>query len=821
MPDSDAPTPEATAPLPPSLSAAMLRWRCDPSTLGFASTAELEPMPGIIGQADAIEALRFGLEIDAPGQHIFVRGLKGTGRLTTVKQLLEDIQPQARRAPDRVYVHNFEHPDRPRLLTLPRGSGMLFCDKLGELRSYILHELGRALDSELIISRRKQIERRGLDNIKALTEPLERELTEAGLALVMRDADGTVTPMLMPLIEGKPVPPERYAELVEAGEVSNADFEQLRTRSSAASERVDAVFRQIAELQRKVRVEVREMVKREAQALLDVATAELREAFPDPDVHAWLDTLGHDLVQRRLPEFEQIESFAPLYEANALSCHAADERSPVIVESVATVSSLVGSVDVALTPDGLARADHGSIRAGSLVRADGGVLVLEAAELLSHKGAWSAIVRTLRSGRVELIPPELPMLVPGPSLKPDPVPVNVKVVMLGDAQLYYLLDQLDNDFPHLFKVLADFDELIPRTPDSVQLYARVLTRIAHQEQLPAFSAAAVAELAEHGARVASMRDKLTARISRLADIAREAAYLARKQGAEVSVSGEHVREAVRRTKRRGDGPARRFRELVADGRIRVAVDGWTLGQINGLAVMQAGPLTYGFPTRITATISTGSGGTINIEREAQLSGSIHTKGFYILNGLLRYLLRSEHPLSFEASVAFEQSYGGIDGDSASGAEIVCLLSALCNLPIRQDLAMTGAIDQLGNILPIGAVNEKIEGFFDTCRERGDGLTGRQGVVIPSANVGDLMLRHDVVEACRRGEFHVWSVSRVHEAISLFFGKPAGERDEASGFYAEGTILHAAVMNAFMLWQQAQANPSDFELIESESETAPN
>jgi predicted ATP-dependent protease len=442
------------------------------------------------------------------------------------------------------------------------------------------------------------------------------------------------------------------------------------------------------------------------------------------------------------------------------------------------------------------------------------VLVLEATEVLSQPGAWSALVRTLRSGFVELVMPELPVLVPITSLEPEPIPVEVKVVLLGDAHLYYLLDQLDNDFPHLFKVLADFDELIPRTADSVGLYARVFTRIAAEERLPAFSCTAIAELAEHGARVASVSGKLTARVGRLADIAREAAFLARKQAAadaSVEVTGEHVREAVRRTKRRGDLPARRFREMVAGGRIRIGTEGLAVGQINGLAVIQAGPLTYGFPTRITATVGAGVGGTVNIEREAQLSGAIHTKSFFILGGLLRQLLRSEHPLAFDASIAFEQSYGGIDGDSASGAEIVCLLSALVNEPIRQDLAMTGAIDQLGNILPIGAVNEKIEGYFDTCKNAG--LTGTQGVVIPAVNVGDLMLRHDVVEACERGEFNVWAVARIHDAVALYFGRPAGERDLATGFYPEGSVLHAAVMSAFLLWQRAQAKPEDFELVE--------
>jgi predicted ATP-dependent protease len=791
-----------------------LRWRCDPSSLGFSSTAELECVAGVLGQDDAVDALRFGLEIHAPGQNIYVRGLKGTGRLTTVRRLLEDIRPQSPPAPDHLYVHDFEHPDRPRLLTVERGRGELLCEKVGELRRYITKDLGNALTGELVTARRKQLEQDKLAEVRATTEPLEADLAAAGLALVMRDVGGVAHPMILPLYEGKPVPPDHIPELIKEGVFTSEQLEELERRSEAVSDRVAAVFHEVGLMQRDLRQKVRAMFQAEAESLLGEATRELRELFSQPRLHEWLDALIHDLVHRRLAELDQIEKFATLYEVNPLSCHAAEESSPVIVETVGSMRSLLGTIDVVATPDGLARVDHTCVRAGSLVQADGGVLVLEAVELLSQPGAWSALVRTLRSGKVELILPE--RVIPVPSLKPEPVPVNVKVVLLGDSQLYYALDQLDNDFPHLFKVLADFDEMLPRTSKSVDLYARVLTRIADEEKLPPFAATAVAELAEHGARIAAARGKLTARFGRLADLAREAAFLARKQAedeSECRVEGEHVREAVRRTKRRGDLPARRFRELVADGRIRIVTEGLAVGQINGLAVMSAGPLTYGFPTRVTATLGTGVGGTINIERESELSGSIHTKGFFILGGLLRQLLRSEHPISFEASIAFEQSYGGIDGDSASGAEFVCLLSALTDLPIRQDLAMTGAIDQLGNVLPIGAVNEKIEGFYDTCKAHG--FNGKQGVVIPAANLGDLMLRHDVLEACERGEFHVFAAANIRDALSLFFDLPAGERDVESGFYPEGSVLHRAVMSSFALWQRAEAKPEDFELVESE------
>jgi ATP-dependent Lon protease len=408
------------------------------------------------------------------------------------------------------------------------------------------------------------------------------------------------------------------------------------------------------------------------------------------------------------------------------------------------------------------------------------------------------LVRTLRSGRLEIVPPEMSYPWLSPTLKPEPIDVSVKVVLMGDAGLFYMLDAFDDDFGNLFKVLVDFDTVIPRDAEGVGHYASVLARIAREESLPPFDRSAVAALVEHGARIAAKGSKLTARFGRVADIAREGAFIAGKARRD-SVTGDDIRAAIGRTKRRADLPSRRFRELLADGTICVQTSGTAVGQINGLAVLQAGPLTFGFPARITATIGPGTAGVINIEREAALSGAIHTKGFYILGGLLRRLLKTDHPLAFDASVAFEQSYGGIDGDSASGAEICCLLSALTELPLRQSLAMTGAIDQIGHLLAVGAVNEKIEGFFDTCCDAGtiDGA----GVIVPRSNADDLMLRHDVVEACTEGRFHVYAVATVHEALELLTGMPPGARDER-GDYPEGSVLALALARANEYWLKA-------------------
>jgi predicted ATP-dependent protease len=791
-------------PSPSPLPASALRWRCDPQSLGFTVTDELDPLEGIVGQDDAVEALRFGLEIDAPGQNVYVRGLRGTGRLSLVRRLLEEIRPAARPSPDYCYVHDFDTPDRPKLLTLERGRGEAFRDRIAELGEFIARDLAPALDNELLERQRSALERAAHARVSALTGPLEAELEKSGLALAMVRTDAITHPVVLPIIEGEPASPERIATLKSEGKIDDDDLARWAEQIDAATPRIDETFKQVGKLQRELRKAARELVQRHARGVLESAVSDIRTEFGSQAVDAFLDAIVHDVVSHRLGALDSAEAFLEQYRVNLLVCHRPDDPSPVIVENAPSVRTLLGTIDATFGPEGNASADHMAIHAGSLLRADGGVLVLEAMELLSQPGAWAALVRTLRSGRVELVPPDLPVPWVAPSLKPEPIEVNVKVVLLGEAGLYHLLDQQDSDFPTLFKVLADFDSTLPRSPEGVALYAGVLARIIREESLRPFEASGVAALAEHGARVASARNKLTARFGRLADIAREASYLASKNEAD-RVTEAHVVEAVRRTKRRADGPARRFRELVTSGAIRISTSGGVVGQINGLAVINAGPLTYGFPTRITATIGPGTRGAINIERESHLSGAIHTKSFYILGGLLRHLLPTDHALTFDASIAFEQSYGGIDGDSASAAEVVCLLSALTRLPIAQGLAMTGAIDQLGNVLPVGAVDEKVEGFYDTCRERG--LTGEQGVVVPAANVGDLMLRRDLVEACERGEFHVWSVDTIHDAITLFLGRPAGHREEGED-YADGTVLHRAMQAARNLWQRASAQRSN-------------
>ena len=814
-PTADAQDVKRVAPLPLPIDA--LRWYCPPEDLPFETTADVQPAVGVVGQQGAVDALRFGLEIHAPGQNIFVRGLEGTGRMTLVRRLMQDIRLTCPDTKDRCYVCNFAQPDRPRLITLPRGKGPAFRKRIDRLSKFVRTDLAKALSSDAMRARWSAIERRNQKDIQALIEPFEQSLRDAGLALVSFQAGPVVQAAIVPAIDGKPVPPEELEQMRSAGQVTDEQMAEFRKRQESFSEQLADITTKVNEIRRNHADTLQDMRQKAARSLILEPVRNIERDFPQPEVHKFLHELIEDALTRPLEELAEDAELARLHQVNVLVTRTDTDECPIAVENTPTMVNLLGTIDRRNGPREAPTSDHLMIRAGSLLRADGGFLILEGREVLREPGAWRVLVRTLRTGRLEIVPPEMSGPWFGPSLKPDSIEIDVKVILIGGDDTYYMLDEYDPDFPHLFKVLADFDTVIPKTAQGAQDYAAVLARIVQDEDLLPFDRSGVAALVEHGARIASRHGKLTARFSRIADIAREASFFAKGQNGKL-VDGKHVRIAVARTKRRADLPSRRFRELLSDGTIRVQTFGRVVGQVNGLAVLQAGPLTYGFPARITATIGPGTAGVINIDTEAALSGAIHTKGFYILRGLLRHLLRTFHPLTYHASVAFEQSYGYIDGDSASCAEMCCLLSALTDVPLRQDLAITGAIDQHGHVQPIGGVNEKIEGFFDTCQDVG--MTGTQGVIVPQANAGDLMLREDVVEACRAGTFRVYAVDSVHQALELLSDMPAGTLD-VSGAYPDNTLLGLAVQRAFEYWVRASrsADSLEFEEVEEDEEPA--
>ncbi len=782
---------------------AELRWRCQRSDFDADSTLQIEPATGVVGQDTAVEALRFGLDISGPGQNIFVRGLTGTGRLTLVRRVLEGMTLECPLTKDRCYVHNFSQPERPRLITLPPKRGQDFRRRIDRLIEFIRNDLPTALSSEGINARRRNIEQTTQESLKELVSPLESQLQEAGFTMVSLGAGPVSQTAIFPVIDDRAVAPEEFEQMHARGEIADALYKEKRDLNV----KFEPMLADLGSKVNKLRAEHEEAIERiladSASAILKDIVGGIKENFNQQEVATFLDEVVDDIVQDRLGSLGEDHEFTRLYRVNVVTEQHGDSACPIITENVPTLRNLIGAVDFDYESTEEARPTHMGIRAGSLLRADGGFLIIEAREILEEPDAWKVLKRTVRSGKLEVIPADNVFPGSAPMIKPEAIDVVVKIVMIGSPETYYALDSFDPEFPHLFKVLADFDDLIPRNEAGIKHYAAVISRFARDEKLLPFEWTAIAALVEQGARIAAMKDKLSARFGRVADIARESALRASQRNAD-AVTGSDVMQAIQHAKNRADLPARRFREFIKDGTIRVLTKGAVVGQLNGLAVIQAGPMVYGFPTRITATIGPGAAGVINIDREAALSGAIHTKGFYILGGLLRGLLRTGHPLAFEASVAFEQSYGAIDGDSASGAEICCLLSALTNIPLRQDVAMTGAIDQQGNILSVGAINEKIEGFFDICQDAG--MTGTQGVIIPKTNVGDLMLRHDVTEACEAGKFSVYSVSSIPQALEILANMEAGQRD-SQGLFPKGSLLHIAVERATDYWRDA-SSPAD-------------
>jgi predicted ATP-dependent protease len=772
-----------------------LRWQCPASCVDFATTAEVPPAEGIVGQEKATEALRFGLSIDAPGQNVYVRGLTGSGRLTLVRDLLRTVQPGTPEGQDRCYVHGFTVPDQPRLLTLPPGTGPALAERLEELVRFVVEDLPDLVNTDSLRVRTHEVEAAANREAEAASAPFDQALGAAGLALVGIESEDGTQPAIVSVVDGEPITFDDLEERVEAGKFDAREAEQRKVDAARLEVQLESVSAQVVRIRRRAQRNVRRLVQQEVLRVMRDAVADIRRAWPQ--TNGWLEELLQDVV-RHHPSFEEHPELADRYKVNVLVSRVPGAPRPVLIENVPTVQNLLGSIDA--PTEGAAAPRHLGIHAGSMLQADGGTLILTARDVLAEPQAWSALMRTLRTGEIELSPQELAAsTMRAPGVKPEPIPVKVKVVMVGEPDVWYALSEADPDFAYLFKVLVDFDDVIPRDPRGIALYAGVISRIARDEGLPPFTSTAVGALVEHGAREAAAAEKLTARFGRVMDAAREAAFLARSRGVKV-VDRDDVDQAVVAATRRADLPGRKFRDGVARGQIQIRTRGEAVGEVNGIAVVQAGLVAQGFPTRITATAGPGSSGTVHVEREAELSGNIHTKGFLILRGLLRYLLPS-WPLAFDASITHEQSYGGIDGDSASGAEFCCLLSALTLLPVRQSIAMTGAIDQHGNVLQVGAVNEKIEGFFDVCAVRG--LGPGSGVIVPKSNAGDLQLRREVANACRAERFAVWSVSRIEEAVELLFGLPAGEAD-AEGRYPEGTVFARAASRAELLWRASQA-----------------
>jgi lon-related putative ATP-dependent protease len=754
-----------TGPLPPE----RLRRRCDPARLGFATTAEVEGEREPLGQARALEAIALGIGMRREGYNLFAMGPEGLGRHTLVRARLEAQAATLPAPPDWCYVFNFEVPHRPRALRLPSGRAGAFKAAMARLVEDLSAAIAAAFETDEYRDRHQGIEAELAERQERTVNELSERAKRERILLVRTPGGFAFGPIGKEGVMG----PEEFSRLPEA--------EQKRYE-----ERVAALQKELADLLHQMPVWRREALRKLRsldREVARVAVASLIEELKAqyaalPQVLAYLaqvqeDTLENAAILRQAKEGETPGLEAPFrrYAVNVVIEHSADRGAPVVHEDNPTHDALLGRIEH-VSQMGALVTDFTLIRAGALHAANGGYLMLDALKVLTQPYAWEALKRALRAREVRTrsLGHEL-SVISTVSLEPEPIPLDVKVVLVGERRLYYLLHALDPEFAELFKVAADFEEDLPRASGEEERFARLIAACVRAEKLRAFDREACAAVIEQQARDAGDAEKLSVRMQAMVDLLREADYWAGRAGRDV-VGAADVRRALEAQTARADRVRGRLREEIVRGTLLIATAGERVAQVNGLAALQLGDFVFGTPQRITARVRLGGGRVVDIERESQLGGPIHSKGVLILSGYLAGRYAPSRPLSLAASLVFEQSYGGVEGDSASSAELYALLSALAGAPVRQGLAVTGSVNQHGDIQAIGAVNEKIEGFFDLCRARG--LDARQGVLIPEANVKHLMLREDVVEAVAQGRFAVYPVRTVDEGIALLTGIAAPE-----------------------------------------------
>jgi predicted ATP-dependent protease len=794
------------APKPIELPPAKLRWKCELSRIPFETTAQADLREGFIGQERALRALKMGVELSAPGYNVFVCGLAGTSRGGTIARMIQELHPQTKESLDRCYVNNFKLADRPRLLTLPRGQANSFKKDVQAGIDFLQRRIPQVFEGEPFQRQKGRIVERFTVREKDLMDDFTRRIAREQFALGHMQVGAVALPEIFPVLEGQMVPIEDVSKMVHEGKLDGKVAEDIERKYEQFRQEFTVVYRKTLTLSRELASELSYLEQEAASVLVDGVIEELKEKYPGAGVAEYLEEVRHHLLDnldpfkeregereheeepsdglQKMPGGPERDPFR-VYGVNVILAHNHEETSPVIFETTPTYANLFGTIQRAYDARGGWTSDFMDLRAGSLLRADGGFLIMYSLEALSEAGVWRALKRTLNHNRLEIQPLEMFYPFGGSALKPEAIDINVKIILIGDRELYELLYEYEEDFRKIFKVRVEFDEEMAMSDGVIAEYAGRLRALSEKENLYPFDRGAFAAMLEYGVRQAGRRNKVTARFVDIADLAREAHYNAVAAG-ETVVRAAHVRGALSSKIERHNLIETRIREMIQEGTLLVDVSGERIGQVNGLSVLEIGGYSFGKPVRITATAALGKAGLINIERESNLSGRLHDKGVHIIAGYLRSKFAQDKPLSLAASICFEQSYSGVDGDSASSTEIYALVSALSGLPLRQDIAVTGSINQQGDIQAIGGVNEKIEGFYDVCRIRG--LTGTQGVMIPGSNVEDLMLREDVLDAVAAGTFHIWPVAKVDQGIELLTGTAAGERDSAGKFESGSTFF---------------------------------
>jgi lon-related putative ATP-dependent protease len=768
-----------------------LRAVCDPATLPFRSTAELPPLDGLIGQERAASATAFGVSMRHAGYNLFVLGPARTGKTSSMKRVLTRVAEHEPVPPDYCYVHNFAEPYRPTALEVPPGRGRELREQMHRLAEECKTRLPRAFESE-------EFERQKARILEDMNRRQHEEVTELEAAARARKFAVIRTPaglVLAPAPHGQPLNASEYAELPEPVK------QEVQREATAVEEQMEAALRRVRQLEREARDAHQRLVREVAASVVRPLFQELREQFSGLSaVQHYLGEVEEDLVAHAedfRAEGKPVLPFVPppgrvldRYEVNVLVDRQGLAGAPVVLEPNPTYGNLVGRTEHR-AHFGTLVTDFSLIRAGALHRANGGYLVLEALDVLRHPMVWDALKKALKTRSIRIEDPlEEWRLASSAGLAPQPIPLSLKVVLIGSPILYYLLSALDEDFHELFKVKVDFDDSLPRTAEFELLYARFVGNACREEGLIPFAADGIARLLEQCGRLIGDQGRLTARLGDVLDLVRESSFWAGAR-AHALVLADDVEHAIAQKTHRENLVEERVRRIITEGTLLIDTAGGAVGQVNGIAVLGLGDHAFGRPSRITARTYTGEPGVVDIEREAKLGGPAHSKGVMILAGYVAGRYARERPLALSASIAFEQHYEEIDGDSASSAELYALLSSLAGVPLTQALAVTGSVNQHGEIQAIGGVNEKIEGFFDVCRARG--LAGRQGVLIPESNARHLMLRPDVVEAVRAERFHVYAITTVDEGLALLTGREAGERG-SDGRFPEGSV-NAAVESA--------------------------
>ena len=772
-----------------SLSPEDLCRRCDPSRLPFQTTADLGDLDLPLGQDRAAEALRFGTAIRQDGYNVFALGPPGVGKESLVSRVVRQRAAGEKPPSDWCYLYNFEDRHRPRAVELPAGRAVQFRADMQKLVEELRVSIPAVFEGEEYRTRLSVLEKQLEEKREEAMRRVQEHAREKGVAMVR-------TPMgiaLAPTREGEVLDPEQFRQL------PSEQQQRIQKDIAALQEELGAVLRSVPQLERDHRERVKDMNKEVALFAVGHLIDDLRGRYADlPPVLAHLDAVQRDVVENvhdflaggeaedAASQIRKLLAETPSlhrYGVNLMVDHSGAAGAPVVTEDLPTHPNLVGRIEHH-AHFGTLVTDFTLIRPGALHRANGGYLMLDARKVLTQPFAWDDLKRALRAREIRIEPPErLVGLSGAASLDPEPIPLQVKVVLTGERFLYHLLAAYDPDFLELFKVAADFEDQVDRTPGNELSYARLVATLARAGKLRPFDREAVARVVERAARLAGDGEKLSAHLEGIADLLREASHLAGEAGRE-TVGRADVQAAIDGQIRRADRVRQRFQEEIGRGTILIDTRGATVGQVNGLSVYQLGQFAFGSPSRITARVRMGKGEVVDIEREVELGGPIHSKGVLILAGFLGARYAADRPLTLSASLVFEQSYSGVEGDSASSAELYALLSALAGLPVKQSIAVTGSVNQLGEVQAIGGVNEKVEGFFDVCRARG--LDGSQGVLLPASNVKHLMLREDVVEAARAGQFHLWAVENVDQGIEVLTGVPAGERGP-DGRWPEGTV----------------------------------